>query len=263
MAIQVESILNLPAYAIYGLQISNNSSTPNTQVDISAGACRDSNNNVDMVIGTNFPNAEGQTFSAPLTIDATVVGVNGIDAGALGNNLLYAVYIIGDSHGYKVPAGLLSLASNSSPTMPFDYDSYRLIGYLSTNSSAHFIPGQLFGKGNDREWHYDGGQSLISGGAATSPTNVALTARVPAQENAIALMAYDFIANAAGDVFTLRSFSASNPYMTGESQAAGATAHLQANTEVPVSLNSGAPTIKYAVSAGTINLDVVGYKFSV
>lgn len=263
MANQVESILNLPAYAVYGLQVSNNATTPNTQVDISAGACRDSLNNVDLVLGSKYPNAEGSYVSAPLTIDATVVGANGIDAGSLAASKVYAVYLIGDSRGYKTIAGLLSLASNSAPTMPFDYDSYRLIGYVVTDASVHFLAGQIFGNGNDREWRFDTAQATaVTAGAATSPTNVDLSALMPNQENALAMISYDFSANAAGDELTLRSLNSGGAQFLVEAQAAAGTAHLQGQGIVPVELNSGAPTLKYSVSAGAVALDVAGFKYS-
>jgi hypothetical protein len=65
MANQVESILNLPPLGIYGLEIANDATTPDEIITIAAGMCRDADNNVDMVLGDNFPGANGKLWTHP------------------------------------------------------------------------------------------------------------------------------------------------------------------------------------------------------
>lgn len=107
-----------------GAFLSNNSVTPNTKFDVSAGQVTD--DTVSAII----------TFGAG-TIDCATVGANGLDAGALANNTWYHVYVISKAGG--VPAALLASTSASSPAMPATYLWKRRIGSFKTNSSAQII----------------------------------------------------------------------------------------------------------------------------
>lgn len=101
---------------------SNNSTTPNTQVDFSFSS---------LYVGTN---AVAQTSTK--TINAAVNGANGLDTGSLGNNTWYYVYAITNATGSSVQ-GLIS-ASATSPTMPANFTSKRLFSAYRTDGSAHF-----------------------------------------------------------------------------------------------------------------------------
>ena len=145
--VQNDSVIAVSPYLYkYGLVISNDATTPNTKLDISAGQCRDSANMIDMGIGSSYVVPyQGLAVSTPLVLNAGVNGANGLDTGSLAASSMYAVYIIGDSRGYNATASILSLASNSSPLLPSGYDSYRVIGYWATDASSHFLLGYYTG----------------------------------------------------------------------------------------------------------------------
>jgi hypothetical protein len=179
-AIQNDPIYSLPHLYIDGMNISVASTTV---LAIAPGQCRDSDDSIDMPIG--FPNLQGNVVPATLfagyipglLINAAVVGANGIDAGALGASLQYAVYVIGDSRGYLPVAGIVSLTSNPLPLVPLGYDSYRLLGFIETDGSSHFVyathkPQNMKGA---LEYINQPPLSVLSGGAATSFTAIDLT----------------------------------------------------------------------------------------
>ena len=73
--------------------------------------------------------------TANLTLDCTTVGINGLDAGALGASTWYAIYLI------KQPGGdVASLASTSftAPTLPAGYVFKRIVGAIRTDGSSNF-----------------------------------------------------------------------------------------------------------------------------
>jgi hypothetical protein len=93
-----------PRSYLAGMTLSRNGTTPNTKIDVAAGACRDD---------TNFVNID---FLASLTIDTGTTGANGLDTGTLAASTWYHVYAIGKADGVT-SAGLIS-TSASAPTMP-------------------------------------------------------------------------------------------------------------------------------------------------
>src|SRR5574338_349290 len=140
--IQNDPIYQLPRLYIQGLNISIASTTI---LAIAPGAARDSSNNIDMVVGLSNlqgnvnPSVLFANYSQPLFLNAGVNGANGLDAGSLAASTQYAVYLIGDSRGYNNVATLLSLTSNANPLLPLGYDSLRLIGFIQTDGSSHFV----------------------------------------------------------------------------------------------------------------------------
>ena len=261
MTIQNDPIITLPVLNINGMIVSNNATTPNTKLDISAGTARDSNNVMDITLGAANPNLEGATVTAPVTINAAVVGANGIDTGSLGASKVYAVYIIADSRYYQATAGLLSLASNSTPTMPFGYDSYRLIGYAVTDGSSHFLLHYVSGTGNSRLFTFDAPIAVLSAGTQTGYTGVALTAFVPPVANTPVNLFSNFTANAAADILNYQGYNSVGDAVTVIAPVAGATAHTTSNNVVLAQLNSAAPSIKYKVSAGAITANLCSFQF--
>jgi len=112
-----------PAGLLYGLELSRNSGTPNSQIDISAGRCADDSNAVLLV-------APGV-----LTVNFATTGANGIDTGSLANNTWYHLFLIGHTDGSIAGFGSTSL----SPTLPSGYTWKRRLGSVLTNGSAQFI----------------------------------------------------------------------------------------------------------------------------
>lgn len=264
MTTQVESVLRLPNLYISGLLVSNDATTPNTKLDISAGICRDSNNSVDMGVGSSNPNADGNYVAAPLVIDATTTGANALDTGSLAASTLYAVYLISDSRGYQNTAGILTLASNSAPQMPFGYDTVRLICYWPTDASSHFLAAYQSGSGNDRMFTYDAPQATaVTAGNSATYAGVALTALVAPVANTPVMVQTNWTANAAADSMSLQGYNSTGDAVTIVAPIAGATAHTWNISQVLAQLNTAAPSIKYKVSAGTVAINVAAYSFSV
>jgi hypothetical protein len=257
--VQNDPIYQLPFLYVNGLTVSVASDSTLT---ISAGQCRDSNDIMDIVIGSAPLN--GGTTTAPVTLDAATVGANGLDTGTLGNSLVYAVYAIGDSRYYQLPATLLSLASNSVPRMPFGYDSYRLIGYAVTDGTADFLPAYISGTNSNRLFIYDAPiATAVTAGNSNAYASVVLTTFVPPVDNTPVLIQTDYTANAAADILNLQGFDSTGDAVTIIAPVAGATAHTVTVSTVLAQLNTAAPTIKYKVSAGTVAVNVAGFVFNI
>lgn len=241
---------NLPFLYINGMVVSNNATTPNTLIDISAGQCRDSNDVMDIYL------------SESITINAAANGaINRLDTGTFAASKVYAVYAVGDSSN-KLPAGgLLSLASNAVPMMPFGYDSYRLIGYAVSDSSVHFLKAYISGSSSFRLFTFDAPQVALSGGNQTSYTGVALTAFVAPINNSTVYIHVDFNANAAANTMDLQGYNFTGDSVHIIAPVAGATAHTTEEVSLLSQLNVAAPSIKYKVSAGSVSLLIKGFQF--
>lgn len=262
--IQNDPIYTLPFLYKSGLVISNDATTPNTILNVGAGQCRDSNDVIDIVVGS--ANLEGSTISAPLVLNTGVNGLNGLDTGALVASTMYAVYIIADSRYYKPTGVILTLASNSVPLLPLGYDSIRLIGYWATDASVHFFKGYYSTSGSTLYFTYDAPQATsVTAGNATSYTGVALTTLVPPVNNSMVVIQSNYTANAAADVLNLQGFNSTGDAITIIAQVAGGTAHLESYSNVLAQLNSAAPSIKYKVSSGSdaVALNVAAFTVSV
>jgi hypothetical protein len=208
---QNDPIYSLPHLYISGLNISIASTTV---LAIAPGQARDSNDNIDMAV--SFPNLQGNTlppilfqnYFQPLFINSAVNGVNGLDTGTIAASTQYAIYLIGDSRGYKNVAGLLSLTSNAAPLIPFGYDSFRLLGFIETDGASHFVyathePQNAVGM---LGYYLQPPISVLSGGDATTFTAVDTNAASPAAglPNVILELLVTFIPAAVGDVVEFR-----------------------------------------------------------
>jgi hypothetical protein len=119
---------------IGGLNITNNGSDGDHDIDIAVGSARDYTDAVTMTQGT-----------AGLTkrIDATWAvgdGNGGLDStDTVGNNTGYGVYLIRRSDSGVVDVLISSdmTAAGSALTMPTNYDQKRLIGWVLTDGSAN------------------------------------------------------------------------------------------------------------------------------
>ena len=255
--VQNDPIYGLPFLYINGLTVSVAS---DTTLSISSGQCRDSNDIMDIVIGSAPLN--GGTTTAPVTLNAAVNGANGLDTGTFAASKVYAVYAIGDSKYYHAPATLLSLASNSTPTMPFGYDSYRLIGYAVSDGSVNFLPAYISGNNNTRIFTYDAPQATaVTAGNSATYAGVVLTTLVAPVTNTPVFVQTDYTANAAADILNMQGFASTGDAVTIIAPVAGATAHTVTVSTVLAQLNSAAPTINYKVSAGTVAINVAGFEF--
>jgi hypothetical protein len=142
-----------PLCGANGLFITNGG-TPDTQAAITAGSAVLVNPSNGITI---------YATSVSVTINETVTGANGLDAGALGNNTFYHHYLI--SNGAAV-AGLSSLSA-TAPTMPSGYIYLCRMGASKTNASAQFY-----------RWLQTGNvmQFVVDGTRLTTMPTVTLTA---------------------------------------------------------------------------------------
>lgn len=268
--VQNNPIYMLPHLYLNGLNISVASTTI---LAVSPGAARDSNNNIDMVVGLS--NLQGNvnpavlfsSYSPPLLLNSAVVGANGLDAGALAASTQYAIYLIGDSRGYNNVAGLVSLTSNAFPLLPLGYDSYRLIGFIETDGSSHFVyathkPQNLAGL---LAYYNQPPLSVLAGGNATSFTAIDLTAggAVPTTTlpNVIVEFLITFIPAAVGDVAQFRptGSSATGGLVTIVGAAAGIAQSQY--IQVIAGVGSSKPEVDYLVSSASdaLSVSVVGW----
>lgn len=268
--IQADPVYALPFLYISGLNISAYSTTV---LAIAPGQARDGNDVIDLPV--SMQNLQGQTvppiqylnFQSPILINSAVNGANGLDQGSLHASQDYAVFLIGDSHGYNPVAGLVSLTSNAYPLLPQGYDSFRLIGFIETDSSSHFINANILNMRNARSL-YLAASSVLSGGNATSFTGIDLNTPVPTgtARDVIVYLQVAFTPAAVGDVVEFRPTGEGTPQTAGlptiTGQAAG-IAQTQYLTVIAGVNGSSHASIDYLVSSSSdsVNVSVVGYTY--
>lgn len=260
MSIPQSPIVNAGLLYVNGLQLSAQiaigAMTPK-QITLKLGAARDSTNTNDLILGIQAPN--GVPAIAPIVINGANVGANGVDLAVLADSSLYAVYIISDSTNYQPTAGLLSLSA-TSPNLPEEYDMFRRIGWVLTDSSANILQFWQYGSDETRIYYYDVGISVLSAGAANTFTAVNLSTAVPPIATEV-LLNYTFTPTAAGDLAEFLPYSSGAT--NGIVQISGGVAVAQTGMVwVPCQLTvGGVPEILYKVTnTATLTLLVAGYK---
>ena len=241
-----------PLLDIYGLALANDATTPDELFTISIGQCRNSSNKLDIVSLTE------------LTVSNLLSGAGGLDTGAVAASTVYAVYVIADSSQYKAVSALMSLASSSAPTLPFEYDSYRKIGYMVTDATSDFLAFYQYGNGNMRDFAYDAPiATAVTAGAATSYTAVALTTFVPPEENLPVSIAYSFTPGAASRTLSMTPGNGTGDAVTITGQVTAVV--VSGNAQVMAKVTTAVPEIDYKVAnAGdAVALNVAGFSFSV
>ena len=267
--VQNDPIYSLPHLYISGLSISVASTT---LLAVAPGQARDANDNIDMPVG--FPDLQGNTnpaiqfqgYMPPLFINSAINGANGLDAGTIAASTQYAIYLIGDSRGYNQVAAVLSLTSNPFPLLPFGYDSYRLLGFIETDGSSHFVyathePQQM---ASAVAYYLQPPVSVLSGGAATTFTGVDLNSAVPSGTlpNVIVELLVTFIPAAVGDTVVIRPTgrAASTGLVTITGLVAGIAQSQYIQVIAGVNGSSHA-SIDYEVtsSSDAVSMSVVGW----
>lgn len=269
--VQNEAIYALPHLYVQGLQISAATPTAATVVCVAPGAARDSTNSIDMVVGLqNYfgidnPAVLFSGYQPGLFINSAVNGANGLDTGTIAASTSYAIYLIGDSRLYNNTAAVLSLTSNTAPLLPSGYDSYRLIGFWSTDSSSHFVyattkPQNIAGL---LTYYNSPAVSVLSGGTATSFTAMDLTTNsaIPTTTlpNIIVTMLVTFTPVAVGDTVQFRPTGSSAT--GGLATITGAVAGIAQSQYIQViaGVGSSKPEIDYKVtsSSDAVSVSVV------
>lgn len=252
MTINAVPILNLPELYMNGLGISNDGTTPNTLLDVAAGACRDSTNVFDIVL------------SAAVKINSANTGVNGLDTGTIAASTVYAVHVISSPILGSVPAAMISLSS-TAPTMPYGYSQFRVIGYVKTDGSANFVKG-YWTAGNTplRKFTFDAyAATSVTAGTSATYAAIDLTTIVPAVDQLPVVFEINWTANAAADTFAMQGGNGTGDQFSAIAPVAGSTAHTVAFPMVLAQLVTGAPKVNYKVSAvGGVAIDVASYTVS-
>lgn len=238
---------------LQNLYVRYNSTTPNTKIDISWN---------NLIVGTT----QTQQTSI-LTLDATTIGVNGLDTGSLANNTWYYLYAI---HNGNTVASLLSISS-TNPTMPSGYTNKRLISSFLTNNSAYFYKQVQFG---DFVYYIvDGGTfRVISNGTASTFTTLSLGSYgvPPITQKVKVSIQVNPIHNTAGVYFPIgiRPTGSGLTYGYGPVATISQVANIQVfgSCEINVFTNNN-QQIDYKFftspsSGGGFNLDVLGYYLS-
>ena len=245
-------------------KISNDATTPNTVLDISAGICRDQTDTYDLNLGNydNFNN--GQAANSVTLVNAAVNGINGLDTGSLAASTLYYVYVVADPVKGNPTGAMLSLAAPSvGPLMPFGYSASRHIGYAITDASSHILAMYNSGNNSSRVLTFDAPQATaVTAGNATSYTAVALTKWVPPIANLQVSLAYSYVPATAGNTLKLQGLNSTGDAVTITGQVA--TVHISGNALVLAQLTGGnLPEVNYKVgnSSDAVALNVAGFNY--
>lgn len=218
--------------------------TSTTAMGVKAGQC--SNSTIENTI----------VLAADTAFLTTQTGAGGLDQGTIAASTMYAVYAIGSSFGQADPSVTFS-TDFSAPLLPFNYDMYRLLGYVLTDGSSHFLKQTMYGNGNDRTVWYDVAISELSGGTSASYAAVNIATSVPTTATTVIFNA-SLTPTAAGDVAAIRptGSSATPGYVT----ISGAAAGVLQEESIWVPCNA-TPSIDYKVT-GSLTLTTAGYVVS-
>jgi len=246
------------------MYISNDATTPNTILDVSAGYCTDSTDVYNINLGNYNAFLQQPAANSVTKINAAVNGVNGLDTGSLGASKVYYVYAVADPVSSNLPCAMISLALPSvGPLLPFGYSVFRHIGYAVTDASSHFLLMYNSGNQNFRTLTFDAPQATaVTAGTSATYAAIDLSALVPADQNNLPVNLNNvWVANAAADTLNFTGGNGVGNQLSAIAGVAGATAHTVAGGGVLSQLVAGVPKIQYKVSAGTVAVNVAGFNY--
>lgn len=222
----------------------------NTTLTLGTGQCRDSLNDLDLFV------------DSVLTINAAVVGKNGIDTGALAASTQYYIYEIDDNTHQYAAAGLAS-TSATAPVLPQGYNTVRLVGYVRTDSSSHFLPFIMSGVANVRTITYYDEISVLAGGTqVTTFANVSLAAALPPVDKTPVTLTARFTPTTAGDYVEVRPYGTTGTNSASLSSVVAAQVQRSQISTVSM-LNSTTPTVIYRNSAASCATTLLVRDFTV
>ena len=261
---QVVPFLTQKFLYINECKISNDATTPNTVLDVSAGICRDQSDTFDLNLG-NYDNfKQTPTANSVTLLNAAVNGINGLDTGSLAASTVYYVYVVADPVSANQTGVILSLAAPSvGPLMPFGYSAFRHIGYAVTDSSMHFLLAYHAGNNNTRKFVYDAPISVGTTSTEAAYTAVNLTKFVPLVNN-IPVYFNATINGTAADTLKLQPGAASGDAVTIVAAVTSQTLEQQVMVLAQNTLISSvlSPTINYKNSGtDTITIAVGGFDY--
>jgi hypothetical protein len=272
---------NIPMVNLGNLYISGLNLTwlTTSTIQVSPGQCRDHTDQNDIQLPATItygPTATPTTITPTYIINTAQSGALGLDilpVAGIAASTLYYVYAIGNSNNNSpsqpgfdpsnLPSVMLSLSA-SAPTLPKNYDMYRRIGCVRTDTTAapsHIIPffQEVSPNSARRLMTYctDGIAALIALNAGTSNAYAAvvLTGLLPPLATTVVFRA-SLTPNAAGDSVTLRPTNAlaglqttiGTAVMSGDVAAVVHVDMMEVLTGVTV---AGVTSIDYKLTAGT------------
>lgn len=252
------TVVNAGTKYVNGLNLSRLAGTPLLSFNLDSGSARNSTNINDMVL------------SAPVTLDLTQTGPNGIDVGPVAEKA-YAVYLIDDSTKYEEAAGLVSL-DFTQPNLPVGYDMYRLIGLIHIDDlggGAEIVPFLSYGAKETKSIYYQHAFNVLISGSSITNLEVELLNLsgngdiiVPPFRSHVLLQASftPAVASAAFQLSPSGSVGAQGASQVGFSNVAGAS---KDTLWTPYDMNGAIPEILYKVTdaSDSLGLDVTGFEF--
>lgn len=257
-------IVNQPSPYIRDMKVSNNATTPNTKLDVTAGICRDSTNTFDINLGNYNGQNNSGTANSTTTINAAVNGLNGLDTGSFAASTVYNVFVVGDAVSGNVTGVMISTGTAAvGPLMPFGYNVFRHIGYAVSDASVHFLLFYQAGNQNNRKFVYDSPQATsVTAGTSATYAAINLTTLVPTVNNIPVQFRANWTANAAADTFNMTAGNGTGDQWGLIAPVAGATAHTLGFGTVLSQLVASVATVNYKVSAvGGVAINVCGFDF--
>jgi hypothetical protein len=234
--------------AIQGLLLSNDSGTPNTIIDIAAGAAVDTTF-VDMLL---LSSAYTKTTGAW----AVGTGNGGLDTGSVAVSTWYYVYII-----KRIDTGVVDIllsASPTAPTMPTNYTLRRMIGAIKTNASSQLI---AFIQYRDGTQAWTTLTSDIADGTLTTSKKTYTVASVPnVQQRVWVNYLVNHASAAVVDFYGDTNLTDTAPQSSGPVVAAGAAAAAFNSTEkATIILTGNSIFARSTASSTTLNLSVTAF----
>ncbi len=163
--------------------------TPNTVIDVSAGACASDDAALIMSLG-----AFSKSISAAWSVGSGSA-FGGLDTGTVAASTWYHVYVIERTDTGVVDV-LISLSA-TSPTMPTNYTKKSRIGSIKTDASSHI---RAFTQVGDYfNWTVSSAPDVNVTTLGTTPTTFTL-ASVPTGVNIIAELSIEVIDASNGTV---------------------------------------------------------------
>ena len=218
------------------------------------------------------PNSDYQnliTLPNLTSVNMATNGLNGLDTGTLTASTKYYVFAVGSSNnplddngGYSVasskyPAGAI-ISTSAIPSLPFNYDMYRRIGFVYTDVSNNLVTFFQNGTGADRTMQYVNEMFEVSGGTSATYTAVDVSSSVPLP-GLTALLRLTVAPTAPGNSVNVATYG-STPSV-GQAMLAGEVASVSTAAgpfQIVTGNNAGAASINYKV-AGSCFISVIGY----
>ena len=118
------------AYALWGLELSNNATDAANDIDIAVGACRDKSNTYNMSLSSGLTKQIDAAWTAG-------TNAGGLFSGTVAADTWYHVFLIRKDSDGTIDAGFDT--SVSAANRPAGYSSYKWIGAVLTDATPAII----------------------------------------------------------------------------------------------------------------------------